>query len=79
MTYRISTSANEQVFSFLRKNGEREVLVTLNLSANDDLHVEIRNEIISGKYKNVFTGELIDFTPSKTLMIKAWDYLVLEK
>ena len=79
MTYRISTSANEQVFSFLRKNGEREVLVILNLSANDGLHVEIRNEIISGKYKNVFTGELIDFTPSKTLMIKAWDYLVLEK
>ena len=46
-TYLISTSENEHIFSYLRKNGEREVLVILNLSVND-LHFEIRDEMVSG-------------------------------
>jgi len=78
-TYRISASENEQVFSFLRKNGEREVLVILNLSANDDLYFEIRDEIVSGIYRNVFSRELIDLTVIRNLAIKAWDYLIFEK
>ncbi|HEX3166604.1 MAG TPA: alpha-amylase family glycosyl hydrolase, partial [Chitinophagaceae bacterium] len=40
-TYRIPTSEDEKIFSFLRKIEEREVLVILNLSAIDDLHFEI--------------------------------------
>jgi glycosidase len=40
-TYRISTSEDEKIFSYLRKTGEKEVLVILNLSAIDDLHFEI--------------------------------------
>jgi alpha-amylase len=78
-TFRISTSENEQIFSFLRKNGEKEILVLLNLSANEDLYVEIRAEIVSGVYKNVFTGETNDFTTNKDLSMKAWDYLIYQK
>ena len=78
-TCRISTSENEQVFSYLRKNGEREVLVILNLSASDELHFEIHDENITGIYRNIFTSELIDFTDKKNLIMKAWDYFVFEK
>ncbi len=78
-TYRVSTSEDEKIFSFLRKTGEREVLVILNLSAIDDLHFEISGENVSGIYRNVFTGDIIDLTDNRSLVMKAWDYLVFEK
>ena len=58
---------------------EREVLVILNLSAIDDLHFEIKEEHISGIYRNVFTGDTIDLTGSRDLAMNAWDFLVFEK
>jgi glycosidase len=78
-TYRISTSEDEKIFSYMRKTGEREVLVILNLSAIDDLHFEISGENVSGVYRNVFTGDVIDLTDNRSLAMKAWDYLVFEK
>ena len=78
-THRIPTSEDEKIFSYLRKTGEKEVLVILNLSAIDDLHFEITGENISGIYRNVFTGDTIDLTGSRRLTMKAWDYLVFEK
>jgi len=79
ITYRISTSEDNQVFSFLRKNEERELLVILNLSASDDLYLEIKDERVSGIYREVFLEKEIDLTITKNLHIKAWDYLVYEK
>jgi len=78
-TFRISTSQDEQVFSYLRKNGEREILAFLNLSANEDLHFVMSDELVSGIYTNIFTGETSDFTINKNLRMKAWDYLVYQK
>jgi glycosidase len=78
-TYRISTSEDEKIFSYLRKVGEREVLVILNLSAIGDLQFEIMGENVSGIYRNVFTGDSIDLTVKRELSIKEWDYFVFEK
>ena len=78
-TYRIFTSEDEKIFSYLRKAGEREVLVILNLSAIDDLQFEIIGENVSGIYKNVFTGNSIDLTIRRKLSMKGWDYLVFGK
>ncbi len=79
ITYRISTSEDDKIFSYLRRNGEKEVLIILNLSSMDDLHFEITDENVSGIFRNVFTGEAIDLSGKKNLMMKAWDYLVFEK
>lgn len=76
---RVSTSASDQIFSYLRKNAEREVLVILNLSANEDLNFGLRDETISGVYRDIFSEETVDLTIAKDLNIKAWDYLVFEK
>lgn len=78
-TYKISTSQNENVFSFLRKNGDREVLVFLNLSANDELVIDITDPLISGVYKNVFSEEVHDLSVTRNLQMKAWDWLVYSK
>ncbi len=78
-TYRLQTSADDTVFAFLRKNGEREVLVILNLSANNNQHVEIVDERVNGVFVNVFSSEAKDFSFSKNIALQAWDYLVYEK
>ena len=78
-TYRVSNSENDHVFSFLRKNGDREVLVILNLSENDNLVVEITDPMISGVFKNVFAEESHDLSGNRVLSIRAWDYLVYAK
>jgi glycosidase len=78
-TYRILTSADEQIFSFLRKHNEREVLVILNLSANENIDFEMTDERISGAFKNVFPKELIDFPSDGSFSMKAWEYFVYTK
>ena len=77
--YRIPTSEDEKIFSYLRKIQEREVLVILNLSAINDLHFEITGENISGIFRNVFTNDTIDLALNRYITMKAWDYLVFEK
>jgi len=78
-TFRLHTSSDHEVFAFLRKNGDSEVLVALNLSDNKDLRFEIIDDKVSGIYKNIFTGTLDDFTGEKYLELQAWGYLVYEK
>jgi alpha-amylase len=78
-TYRIKTSEDANVFAFLRKNGEREVLVVLNLSDQRDLHFDIIDEHVAGTYKNVFSGAANDFTNSKSFEMQSWEFLVYEK
>ena len=76
-TFLISTSESEKVFSYLRKAGEREVLVILNLSG-EEISLQLTDEKASGKYKNVFTDDYEDLT-GKNFTMRSWDYLVYEK
>jgi alpha-amylase len=78
-TFRIKTSDPENVFAFLRKKGNKEVLVVLNLSSKKDLHFEILDSNVTGTYKNVFSGAANDFTTEKSFEMQGWEYLVYEK
>lgn len=78
-TFRIKTSDPKNVFAYLRKSGNREVLVVLNLSANKDLHFDITDSHVTGVYKNVFSGAANDFTREKSFEMQPWEYLVYEK
>jgi alpha-amylase len=78
-TFRIKTTDPAHVFAYLRKNGNKEVLVVLNLSAQKDLHFEITDERVAGIYSNVFSGAANDFTTGKSFEMQAWEYLVYEK
>ena len=78
-TFRIKTTDSKHVFAYLRKKGEKDVLVILNLSAANDLPVDIIDEMVKGSYKNVFSGTSHDFTTNRKLSMQAWDYLVYEK
>jgi alpha-amylase len=77
-TYRLHTNDNEHVFAYLRRNGGKEVLVILNLSANN-LRVDIADENVSGIFKNIFSGVSVDLTSVKSFEMEEWGYLVYEK
>lgn len=78
-TFRIKTSEPKQVIAYLRKNGSREVLVVLNMSAQKDLHFDIIDEKITGVYTNVFSGAANDFSKEKSFEMQGWEYLVYQK
>ncbi len=78
-TFRISTTADDKVFSFLRKNADREVLVLLNLSASGDLCFSVTDENVSGKFRDIFSGSEKELNGGKEFTMQPWDYLVFEK
>jgi alpha-amylase len=78
-TFRIKTSDSKNIFAYMRKKDDKEVLVVLNLSAENNLPVEITDEMVKGLFKNVFSGGDKDFTKERKLSMKAWEYLVYEK
>jgi alpha-amylase len=78
-TFRIKTSASDHIFAYLRKKGNKEVLVLLNLSAQSDLHVDITDEKLTGIFKNVFSGTTNDFMKKRNFVMEAWEFLVYEK
>ncbi|MFT4092014.1 MAG: alpha-amylase family glycosyl hydrolase [Niabella sp.] len=77
-TYKLSTTADDKIFSYLRKNGDNEVLVILNLS-RDKVPFTITDERLNGEFKNAFSKTLIDFAGSKAFDMAAGDYLVYMK
>ncbi|TAL50209.1 MAG: 1,4-alpha-glucan branching protein, partial [Chitinophagaceae bacterium] len=78
-TYRLKTSDDEHVFSYLRKNGDREVLVILNLSPRHNLHIALTDEKVTGKFKNVFSGTIKVFDTGDSLVMQPWEWFVFEK
>jgi alpha-amylase len=78
-TYRIKTSADDQVFCYLRKKDEKEVLVVLNLSSSAITQFEFMDDRIAGNYRNIFNNLIIDLDRMKPLALQPWDYQVLEK
>jgi len=78
-TYRLKTTDDRHVLAFLRKKGEREVLVVLNLSDQQDLHFDISSNEVTGLFKNTFSGAANDFTREKSFELQAWEFMVYEK
>jgi len=69
----------EGVFSFLRKNGSKEILVMLNLAGDTALFTITVEEFTGGTYKDVFSGDFSVIEKNITLSLEAWGYRVFEK
>jgi glycosidase len=78
-TYRLETTRNADIFAWLRKKGEREVVVILNLSSHDQLQFDIIGSLMNGVYLNIFSGVSKDLGVEKTFVLDKWEYLVFEK
>ena len=77
-THRLETSDNANVFAYLRKNDQREVLVILNLSPGKR-SVKIIGKVVSGTFKNVFSEVQQDILLNHVFELAPWEYLVYDK
>ena len=77
-TYLLKTT-KEGIFSFLRKNGSKEILVMLNLAGDTALFTITVEEFTGGTYKDVFSGDFSVIEKNITLSLEAWGYRVFEK
>jgi cyclomaltodextrinase / maltogenic alpha-amylase / neopullulanase len=74
---RISTSADDKIFAYLReKNGDR-MFAALNLSG-ENLTFNLVGDTFIGEFTNVLTEESITMNADQELTLEAWDYVVLE-
>ena len=74
----ITTSDNEHVLAFVRKYQEKELLVIINLSANE-VNLQLQGTPVQGPFTNVFTRQPVTINKSFAATLKAWEYLVLSK
>ncbi|MGV4412889.1 alpha-amylase family glycosyl hydrolase [Chryseobacterium sp. T1] len=77
-TYWIKTSADDKIMGYIRKNGNREVLVLLNLS-DSNINFTLDSEEVNGTYTNIFSTEVQTIYKESNFLMKAYDYLVFEK
>ncbi|MPS65566.1 MAG: 1,4-alpha-glucan branching protein [Chryseobacterium sp.] len=77
-TQLLNTTANDKILAYLRKNGENEVLVVLNMS-KEAVDFTIEDDRLSGVFTNVFEGTKRDFNQGKNFHFQTSDYAVFEK
>ncbi len=75
---RITTTADSAVFAFLRKSGNSEVLVVLNLSGQPQ-RFELLDSKVTGRFSNAFSHAENDFTTERSFQMQPWEFLVYKK
>jgi glycosidase len=73
----LSTDYNENIFAFLRTNGNDKVLVILNLSNRDKLQFHITHPLLEGKFQHLFSGIQYKLGEVQTFEMQAYEYTVL--
>lgn len=76
ITWRIATTNNDQLFSFVRKSSNREVITILNFS-DRKTKFQMNDTRIGGGYEDLFTGK--EHSLAESFTIPAWGYLILHK
>ncbi|MGG9971779.1 alpha-amylase family glycosyl hydrolase [Ferruginibacter sp. SUN002] len=77
-TYILQSNADNNVLAFLRKNGNNEVLVLLNLS-KEKVDCTINDAHLSGTFTDVFHNLSFNFGNTQHFALSPWQYLVYEK
>ncbi|ULQ52896.1 alpha-amylase family glycosyl hydrolase [Flavihumibacter fluvii] len=75
-THRVRTTNDKEIFAFIRKHDQGEVLVLLNLSAHQKHSFTIHDKFVRGAFKEVFDGSIQDFTHDHNSCLPAWGYKV---
>jgi alpha-amylase len=77
ITWRIATNHPDELFCFVRKNKEKEVVVVLNFS-NRKISFLLQDMRVRGIFTNEFTGKQNDINTEKHT-IDSWGYQVFTK
>ena len=77
-TFWINTTANDKILAYLRKNGDREVLVLIN-TTKDPVNFKLEDDNSVGSFKNVFTKSKTELIKGSDVNLDAFGYFVYEK
>ena len=77
-TYFINTSADDKILSYIRKNGDDEVLVLLNFS-KEEVQFSLNDDELSGTFSELFTKVEQDFSIQKEYDLPLSGYAVFVK
>jgi alpha-amylase len=75
---KLSTSANDKVLAYLRKNGSHEVVVLLNLS-KETVDLDVTDSSVEGNFKEIFSKTGNDFSSNRKFKMEPWSYQVFVK
>lgn len=78
-TFILPSSNDDQLMAFLRKKEDQVVLVILNVSTNDRLHIDVNHSWLNGHFRNLFSGMEFIFKESEKFELQAGEYIVYEK
>lgn len=73
---RVKTTQDGQVFAFMRRQENRQVLVLLNMSGQP-VSIQLTGHQVQGTFTNIFDNKTFNITPQLIIDCKPWDYLVL--
>ncbi len=76
ITWRIATDHPDQLFCFVRKNKENEIVVVLNFSA-EKINFQLQDHRVRGEFTNELTTEKNDISSDFT--IESWGYQIMTK
>jgi alpha-amylase len=74
--FRLPTSADANVLAYLRKSGDAEVVVLLNLSAHH-VRFDLKGNFPQGRFVDMFTNEVRDLERDRHFTFAPWQYSVL--
>ena len=78
-TFILPSQNDGELMAYLRKKDENVVLVLLNISDQNRLHIPIQNTWLQGNFINVFSGLNFTFTGNDSFELQGGEYLVYEK
>lgn len=73
---RLATTDNGTFYAVLRESGGRKVIGFTNLTAKD-AKADAFDPALAGRWRDAFTGELVNLGAHVPLQLKAWGYRVL--
>ncbi len=74
--YMLPTQQDDKIFAYLLADGSSKVLVLLNFSQVDKLHINIQHPSLSGAYKNIISGLEYNFKQEESFELQAWEFMV---
>ena len=76
--FQLHTNSDTNILSYLRKKGEHEVIVILNLSEHR-VKFDLLDGWVEGKFREVFLHSQNDFSLNRSFEMKGWGWLVYVK
>jgi glycosidase len=75
----LTTNDTNEVFAFLRVNGNRKVLVLVNLSSEATIRFSVEHELLQGNFRHIFNGNEYPFNGGQLFELAPLEYVVYEQ